>query len=318
MAHKSKKKKGVGKAGKAGRGRGYWLLDNAFDFLSDAAGRLEKGASLSDAKYAVLHLAAGVELLLKEQLRREHWALLFSKPDNASLQAYKAGDFLSVTFDQTIQRLAGISGVKMPRQAIETFRHLRQRRNCLEHFQTIDSPEALRSTCARAFSVVFDMLQSVADGHLRADQEKQVEGMKKSLLATKHFVRERLKSLESELKARRTKGEETLTCPRCDQVTLPAEASPVCLFCGNKVPGEDVASAYAEAVDDALVTGPCPECGATALVVSSSDGRAGQCFRCGNEFSALNDCSRCGGLYEEMTDDDIGICNDCWQQVIAD
>jgi len=74
-----RRRRGLGKLGKLG-GEGLWALGQCIRLSQRRAGRLEKGASLSDAKYAVLHLAAGVELLLKEQLRREHWALLFSKP----------------------------------------------------------------------------------------------------------------------------------------------------------------------------------------------------------------------------------------------
>ena len=39
----------------------------------------------------LLHMSSGVELLLKERLRREHWSLIFRDPDKASLSVLESG-----------------------------------------------------------------------------------------------------------------------------------------------------------------------------------------------------------------------------------
>ena len=57
------------------------LLENAFDYLLSAA----EYASLKSPrswKYAILHLVAGIELLLKARLQQEHWSLLFQRVES--------------------------------------------------------------------------------------------------------------------------------------------------------------------------------------------------------------------------------------------
>ena len=54
----------------------FGLLDNALDYLDQAAEHARKDTP-RDWKYALLHLASGVELLLKAKLQEEHWSLVF-------------------------------------------------------------------------------------------------------------------------------------------------------------------------------------------------------------------------------------------------
>src|SRR6266568_2543373 len=75
------------------------LLGNALDYLENAVNRAAHVASRLDDpgttprrehrrwKYAVLHLEAGVELLLKARLSREHWSLVFADVDKATREA---------------------------------------------------------------------------------------------------------------------------------------------------------------------------------------------------------------------------------------
>jgi len=55
-----------------------------------------------------LHLSDGVELVLKEELRREHWSLLFADVDKASESALKAGKYIRTRYD-TSYRLTEIT-----------------------------------------------------------------------------------------------------------------------------------------------------------------------------------------------------------------
>ncbi|MFJ5534146.1 hypothetical protein [Streptomyces sp. NPDC093261] len=59
---------------------------NGLDYLVSVVEHLEAGTervSARDLKYAVLHLAAGAEVLLKARLQLEHWSLVFSDPAKA-------------------------------------------------------------------------------------------------------------------------------------------------------------------------------------------------------------------------------------------
>jgi len=59
-------------------------LENGLDFILRALEYLADDPPKRDQKYAVLRLHSGVELILKEHLRREHWSLVFEKPEEAS------------------------------------------------------------------------------------------------------------------------------------------------------------------------------------------------------------------------------------------
>ena len=83
------------------------LLENALDFLASAVEQLQLDTTRS-LKYAVLHLAAGVELLIKERLRQEDWQLLFDDVNAADELKYAAGDFYGVAPPEALKRLRDI------------------------------------------------------------------------------------------------------------------------------------------------------------------------------------------------------------------
>jgi hypothetical protein len=64
------------------------LARNAFDFLEREIVEFDQAS-----KYSVIHLYAAVEMLLKARLMREHWSLIVSKPEQANLAKFMAGDF---------------------------------------------------------------------------------------------------------------------------------------------------------------------------------------------------------------------------------
>ena len=76
------------------------LARNAFDFLERGIGEFDKAP-----KYSVIHFCAAVEMLLKARLMKEHWSLIVSKPEQANLAKFMAGDFASVTMDEARARI---------------------------------------------------------------------------------------------------------------------------------------------------------------------------------------------------------------------
>lgn len=105
------------------------LVSNAFDFL-------ERGIEEFDQapKYSVIHFCAAVEMLLKARLMMEHWSLIVSKPEQANLQKFMAGDFMSVTMDETRARIRDIAGEDIADDAFSSFRTLANHRNKMIHF----------------------------------------------------------------------------------------------------------------------------------------------------------------------------------------
>jgi len=76
------------------------LTRNAFDFLERGISEFDKSP-----KYSVIHFCAAVEMLLKARLMKEHWSLIVSKPDQANLARFMAGDFISVTRNEILYGL---------------------------------------------------------------------------------------------------------------------------------------------------------------------------------------------------------------------
>lgn len=113
------------------------LLGNAIDSIERGieliAWKAESGdARRGDArrlKQAVLSVAHGVELLLKERLRRVHPVLIWENVDKfPSLSAR------TVTVDIAIGRLEKIGGITLSRADSDLIRSLRDTRNAIEHY----------------------------------------------------------------------------------------------------------------------------------------------------------------------------------------
>ena len=73
-------------------------LENGLDYLRSVVDALAGDPTTRDLKYAVLHLAAGIEVLAKYRLHCEHWTLVVSKLDDPKIDraAFERGDFTSV------------------------------------------------------------------------------------------------------------------------------------------------------------------------------------------------------------------------------
>src|SRR3954462_15389712 len=125
----------------------FTLFENALDFVVEAIERISGDPDASGVKYGVLHLAAGVELLLKERLRRQDPALIFSDPKKYSDQALKSGNFVSAYAPDVLKRLEAC-GVRVSPGSLPALSSLRLFRNQLKHFGIEPSHDALVATAA--------------------------------------------------------------------------------------------------------------------------------------------------------------------------
>jgi hypothetical protein len=107
------------------------LLSNAIDSIDHAielvAWRDERPEPRR-LKQAILAVAHGVELLLKERLKRIHPALLWESVDK-----YPNLNARTVTTEGAIARLSNIGGIHFEKQDVELVRSLRVTRNAIEH-----------------------------------------------------------------------------------------------------------------------------------------------------------------------------------------
>src|SRR4051812_26878043 len=114
---------------------GFNLLENALDYLRASVRALRDDADPRELKYAVLSLAAAMELLHKELLLRSDWRLVFERLHEADPATLAAGTFRSVGPEKAIRRLRKHAGVALDTDQKALLKSLRDRRNRIQHFQ---------------------------------------------------------------------------------------------------------------------------------------------------------------------------------------
>lgn len=305
----------------------YALLTNGLDFIESAVGNLSGSPTQHELKYATLHLAAGIELVLKERLLREHWTLVFSRPEQASRENYKVGKFQSVTVDDCIKRLANIGGVIITQDHQNRLSDLRDKRNRLEHFGIVESAEAFKASTAQALSIIIDFIDSyLVVGLFNTEDAGRLNNVREQLREFKQFIAERWKVIKTSV------GELAfpLTCPCCGQKALSVDESVRCLFCGYSDEPQDALKRFvSEVVGQSLkdiasgesVVSICPECELESLVDCGRDGNTDSnrfiCFNCRSIWKddELDSCPRCGLFYHES--DGQGVCHICWADIMS-
>src|SRR5438552_2315760 len=122
------------------------MLENGLDFIHSGLRHISSPSSKFDLKYAVLHLSAGIELVLKEWLRREDWKLLFVYPNQATLKNLRSGVFKSVNLDQCLALLEEHCPFQLPDRALLTI--FKNQRNPIEHFEMNHRRDVLEAVAA--------------------------------------------------------------------------------------------------------------------------------------------------------------------------
>lgn len=310
------------------------LLENGIDFLLSALDYIERTKSKTDLKYAVLHLCAGTELVLKERLRKEHWSLLFENINKASIPDFESGNFTSVSFKTCIDRLEGICNIPFSDNDKRSFFNLRDKRNRLEHFGIVDSVEALKVASAKVLSTLLSFIShQLSPDDLSPTESKLLRKLRGKLSIFTEFVEKRLKNINRDIKKAK-EGSIVVHCPACYQESFVLGVRPPCLFCGYSAGPEVAAREWIESIlgltyESMIKEGgdfplfACPECGKETVVDIGLRGNQIEhfqyvCFYCcqGWERSNMNECMRCGNLYITR-DDDYDICKDCIERQMS-
>ena len=301
------------------------LIENALDFILSALEYAQADEARS-LKYAVLHLSDGVELVLKEKLRREHWSLLFADVNKASESALTAGEFKSVDFDECIGRLESIAGLDMTSHT-SLLRLLRRHRNKLQHFEYNSSKDEVMSILVKTWGFVLDFLHD----HLPdvvGGQTATIEKIKNLMIENEGFVRERFTSIQKAINDFKVMSNAVLECPRCLEPALliPGDQNPKCLFCRYSAPPEETVEDwcfefFGMQSPKERSTNPdrftCPECGLDTLIQQEFGGMnppdpGWVCFNCGEtwDYDRIRFCDWCNNPYA-CVGDDLGMCSDC-------
>jgi hypothetical protein len=300
------------------------LTKNAFDFL-------ERGITEFDAspKYSVIHFCAAVEMLLKARLMKEHWSLIVSKPEQASLAKFMAGDFISVTMDEARQRLRDIAGEDISADAFASFRTLANHRNKMIHFfhAGLDGDEKAKAQIVgeqcrswfhlhRLFKQWQPHFQDFAAEMRRAD--KGMKGHRKYLAA-------KFAALKTELAAHQKAGRKPLKCSACNyKAAIPEPIDAViaetrCLVCDHcEVQVEIDCPHCNQAVTLASEGyGSCPHCGGAIkpeqVVEALTDHASAHiAAKDGDDRYLEANCGTCDGYHTVVYRSGKYICASCF------
>ena len=274
------------------------LVDNALDYveraIADAAA--EDGGSW---KYAVLHLFAGIELLIKHRLRREHWSLLFADVDKATEHALRSGEFRSVDFDTCCKRLTQIVGIPFEQDQVQELNALRRLRNRVQHFEVDVTEDQAKAQLVLGLSFCISFVRT----HLaELSENERVLRIMEQLPGFRAFLDERMAEIQPELE----KATRCWYCPQCCQNTLVlGREQPICLLCRFTQPASDLAM-Y---LDEAAAPEECPECGAPTRILHLLNNEEGGwlCTNCG-DYGLHTTCHMCGCELEDAS----GVCDACF------
>ncbi|KPL26312.1 hypothetical protein JI76_37840 (plasmid) [Streptomyces anulatus] len=312
-------------------------VDNGMDYLVSVFKHLTEGSdppSARDLKYAVLHLQAATEVLLKARLAAEHYSLIFAEPGTASFETWEKGDFQSCGSLEAIDRLRNIARLPITDGQRAMVKELGKTRNALQHYGLTFNAYAMEARAVKVLDFLITFIHEHLIPKLALDEGSAVghtmDTLRLKLRGVQTLVKQRMNGLRSELAK---VASHTVACPDCDQWAMVADgADPRCLFC-HQVWDDGAEAAAADYAWSTLGLDPhsvgqdggahpvveCPDCGLHALVPSAETVAGGPrpaplCFSCGRVFDGLVDCDGLCGAVLNITpgdQDSIPVCSEC-------
>jgi hypothetical protein len=201
----------------------------------------------SRPKYSVINFCSGLELILKARLIKEHWSLIVKRPEEAALSQFQNGDFMSVSVDEALKRLANIGGDTFSQDETRCFKRLRDHRNKVVHFchdAYSRKPDAklLEEVAAEqcmAWCYLHRRLTGIWSEYFE-EHSKAVERLNGKLHRHRAFLRVKFTTLRPDIKKEISAGAEYRICSACgfhsarvDEVYEPVRQIE-CRVCGTR------------------------------------------------------------------------------------
>lgn len=190
------------------------LTRNAFDFLKRGIDEFDQAP-----KYSVIHFCAAVEMLLKARLMKEHWSLVVSKPEQASLAKFMAGDFMSVTMDEARARIRDIVGEEVADDAFNSFRTLANHRNKMVHFfhADVDGDDKAKAQIVAEYCRSWFHLHRLLNrwGAYFGDFHAEIASADCAMKKHRKYLTAKFNALKSDLDAARKAGTLPRACGAC-------------------------------------------------------------------------------------------------------
>jgi hypothetical protein len=247
---------------------------NAIDFAKQSVTELRRSP-----KYSMIHFAAAVELFLKARLLREHWSLVVTRPETASLEGFRSGKFQSVSVEDAIKRLRSIVNEPISVRAEEAFRAVADHRNRLMHFfhpvlgSNAKAPELeiVISDQYRAWHFLYELVSVSWKTHFRHHLHR-LKKLNKVLLGLRAFLKAKYDAMLPDIREQMKRGVIFEMCSLCNFQAAKVEAMgrEPAKFEGSCV----VCSWYHSSLHE-----PCPDCNETIVVDDMAEGTCENCDR---------------------------------------
>jgi len=245
------------------------LFENGLDFIAEAVDAINTPSTHKKLKYALINLCSGVELILKEVLRKKDWRLLFQEVNEATVEKLQSGDFESVTFNKSIARLESQCSVKFLEEDKKILNDLRVKRNKIEHFKVDETVNAIKSICSKVLSIIIHFIEQEIDlKEVSPLSKKYITDLPKELTKFNSYVLERNQKIKPKFDKKTAAGIIAVKCPNCYQNTLFVDSQLKCEFCSYNNPPEVLAIEINKSNEEnqAIPPAKCNSCSSLSLI----------------------------------------------------
>ena len=208
-----------------------------FDLLSNAADSIERAIKLvawgddqSESrrlKQAVQAIAHGVELLLKERVKRIHPALMWENVDK-----YPSLSARTLTAEGAMSRLVNIGGLSFSPKDSELIRSLRATRNAIEHYSWETTKQEADQIIGKALAFAIYFSRVELNHEFFGYQTRKDDSFQSLLVANPSFA--------AALSARETESttadeRQEAVCGFCRALSVNPKTG-ACRICGHWIP----------------------------------------------------------------------------------
>lgn len=218
------------------------IFENAVDSLVEALHKFEEGENGDDKayKFAVLHTAHFLELLLKHHVAAKHPLLIYSNPFSKKLDTNR-----TITLWDAVNFINNENEGTIDQELLADLEWLKKLRNEIEHHKFEMDVDNVRLTMGRIFQAVQEFLENHSEVELETHLPESVLKTFTTLADEYEFKR------QTAIKAAEKYEEEhpgdykdpddkptVLFCYECDSQTLiedeDSNSGYKCNFCGNE------------------------------------------------------------------------------------
>ncbi|MCQ1572103.1 hypothetical protein NFO65_15330 [Neorhizobium galegae] len=298
------------------------LADSAFDFLQKSVDEIEK-----HPKYAVIHFATAVELLLKARLMNEHWTLILEKPSEATQDQFFSGASKTVTPVEAVKRLKHLCGENIPAEAAAKFKDIGDHRNRMIHFfheagtakaEASLVQEVVKEQCLAWFHM--ERLLAQWSDQFSAFGET-LDNVRRQMRRNREYLKASFESLQTTIADLKKAGFEFLKCPGCGFEAGRVDALSTMLFERNclvcNLSGSYIKMACPEGCTSIIVVDEdsvgkvkCEECGLLIGSGEVSEALDTEPYDPGEHSSAKN-CAFCNTPNSVVQHNEYYLCVEC-------